>query len=421
MTKPERVLLEKLFRDAVDVVLPSRCVVPYLPDTAGRNIVVIGAGKAAAAMAQIVAERYENAARGLVVTRYGHSLGLNHTGGVTIVEAGHPITDDAGNAAAQRILDLATGCGEDDLGLCLLSGGGSALLALPAKGITLADKQSVTRTLIASGATIDEINCVRKHLSAVKGGRLAIEAYPAPIVTLAISDVSNNDPSVIASGPTTADPTTFADARNILKKFGIEPPPTISHHLNSAEVETPKPADPRLSGRHLHIIATAKQALNAAAHSARMAGYEAIILGDDIQGEARDVARTHALLAREYLTQGKPFALLSGGATTVTISGTGRGGANTEYPLALASSLSGTPGISAIACDTDGIDGSEDNAGAMIFPDTITRAKRLGLNPVSHLENNDSYSFFAPLGDLVVPGPTLTNVNDFRAILIKPQ
>ena len=421
MPKPERALLEKLFRDAVDIVLPSRCVAPYLPDAAAGSTVVVGAGKAAAAMAKTTAEHYGDAVRGLVITRYGHGLGLNRIGGVEIVEAGHPIPDDAGNAAAARILDLVIGCGENDLVLCLLSGGGSALLALPAKGITLADKQSVTHALISSGATIDEINCVRKHLSAVKGGRLAVGAYPAPVVTLAISDVSGDDPSVIASGPTTVDPTTFADARDILTKFAIEPPAAISYYLSAAAVETPKPGDPRLHGGNLHIIAAAKQALDAAAHSARTAGYEAIILGDAIQGEARDVAKTHALLAREYLTQGKPVALLSGGETTVTISGTGGGGPNTEYALALASSLSGAPGISAIACDTDGIDGSEDNAGAMIFPDTLTRAAKLGLDPMSHLENNNSYGFFAPLDDLVIPGPTFTNVNDFRAILIKPQ
>ena len=420
MKNPERELLEQLFRDAIDVVLPSWCVAPYLPAAAG-STVVVGAGKAAAAMAKVAAEHYGDTARGLVITRYGHGLGLERVGGVDIVEAGHPIPDDTGNAAATHILKLVHECGEDALVVCLLSGGGSALLALPAEGISLADKQAVTHALITSGATIDEINCVRKHLSAVKGGRLAIAAYPAPVVTLAISDVSGDDPSVIASGPTTADPTTFADARDILQKFGIEPPPAVSRHLKVAAVETPKPGDPRLRDGRLHIIAAASQALDAAAQSAEAAGYEPIILGDAIQGEARDVAKTHALLAREHLSRDKPVALLSGGETTVTISGTGGGGPNTEYALALAIALSGTPGIFAIACDTDGIDGSEDNAGAMIFPDTLARAKALGLDPEAHLENNDSYGFFAPLEDLVIPGPTYTNVNDFRAILIDPR
>ena len=420
MNEDERELLESLFRSAVDAVLPERCLAPHLPRAPEGRTVVVGAGKASAAMAQVVVDHYGETVSGLVITRYGHGLGTSRISQIDIVEAGHPIPDDAGNLAASRILDLVRGCGRDDLVLCLLSGGGSALLAMPAAGISLDDKQNVTKSLIASGATIDEINCVRKHLSAVKGGRLALVAHPAAVVTLAISDVAGDDPSVIASGPTTADLTTFADARAILNKFDITPPRPIARHLDKALNETPTADDPGLKNTSLHIVASAKQALAAAAQSATERGLEPVVLGDEIQGEAREVARVHAALARDHKARGKAVVLLSGGESTVTIQGSGGGGPNTEYMLALAIELAGEKDIYAIACDSDGIDGSEDNAGAMIFPDTLARANTLGLAPQDYLANNDSYSFFAPLRDLVIPGPTLTNVNDFRAILITP-
>ena len=421
MNEAERELLEGLFKSAVDAVLPERCLGPYLPPAPAGRTVIVGAGKASAAMAQVVVNHYGNSVGGLVITRYGHGLGTNRIGNIDVVEAGHPIPDDAGNLATSRVLDLVQECGPDDLILCLLSGGGSALLTMPAAGLSLDDKQDITKALITCGATIDEINCVRKHLSAVKGGQLALAADPAPVVTLAISDVAGDDPSVIASGPTTADPTTFAIARAILNKFDITPPPLLSRYLDTALNETPKEGDPRLKNTSLHIVASAKQALAAAAQLAADKGFVPVMLGDEVQGEAREVARDHAALARDFKAHGKAVALLSGGETTVTIQGTGGGGPNTEYMLALAIELAGEDGIYAIACDSDGIDGSEDNAGAMIFPDTLARAGELNLAPQVYLANNDSYGFFAPLQDLVMPGPTLTNVNDFRAILVKPE
>ena len=420
MSRPEAELLGEMFRRAVDAVQPSRCLGTHLPDIPAGDLVIIGAGKAATAMARVAVKRYGDTARGVVVTRYGHGQKENRIGSIDVIEAGHPIPDQAGVTAANRILELVRNCGPRDLILCFLSGGGSALLSLPAPGLSLDDKQKVTRALIARGATIGEINCVRKHLSAVKGGRLAAAAHPAPIVTLAISDVAGDDPSVIASGPTVADPTTFTDALGVLEKFGIDPLSHVARHLRRASDETPKPGDPSLEAASFRIVADADRALAAAAHVAEEAGIEPIVLGDAIEGEAREVARAHGVLAREYGARGKASVLLSGGETTVTIQGTGDGGPNTEYALALAIELSGTDGISAIACDTDGIDGSKDNAGAMVFPDTLSRARTLGLEPEKYLDNNDSYGFFALLEDLVKPGPTLTNVNDFRAILIDP-
>lgn len=420
MSRPEAGLLGEMFRRAVDAVQPARCLGAHLPDIPAGDLIIIGAGKAAAAMTRVAVNRYGDTARGVVVTRYGHGQKENRIGSIDVIEAGHPISDQAGVTAANRILELVRNCGPRDLILCFLSGGGSALLSLPAPGLSLDDKQKVTRALIARGATIGEINCVRKHLSAVKGGRLAAAAYPAPIVTLAISDVAGDDPSVIASGPTVADPTTFADALEVMEKFGIDPLSHVARYLRKASDETPKPGDPSLESASFRIVADADRALAAAAHVAEEVGIESIMLGDAIEGEAREVARAHGVLAREYGARGKASVLLSGGETTVTIQGTGDGGPNTEYALALAIELAGTDGISAIACDTDGIDGSRDNAGAMVFPDTLSRARTLGLEPEKYLDNNDSYGFFALLEDLVKPGPTLTNVNDFRAILIDP-
>jgi glycerate 2-kinase len=332
------------------------------------------------------------------------------------------LPDDAGRRAAERVLSLVHGLTADDLVICLLSGGGSALLAVPAPGLSLDDKRQVTETLLRSGATISEINAVRKHLSAVKGGRLALAAQPARILTLAISDVPGDDPSTIASGPTTGDPTTVADAWAILTKYGIQPPPSVTRRLDLAEAETPKPGDPGLSGSTYQEIANARIALDAAAEAARSAGIKALILGDDIEGEARHLGEAHAGMARHVDLAGEPITapavLLSGGETTVTVRGNGHGGRNTEYLLALAIALGGAAGIYALAADTDGIDGTEDNAGAFITPSILERARRLDLDPEGYLARNDSCSFFAALGDLLVTGPTLTNVNDFRAILI---
>ena len=422
MTPPDpRTLLHDLFSAALAAADPARAVPRFLPDPPAGRCMVVGAGKAAAAMARAVETNWRgDPARlsGLVVTRYGHGVPCQR---IEVVEAAHPVPDAAGREAAERILRLVGGLGADDLVLCLISGGGSALLAMPAAGLSLADKQAVNRALLRSGAAIGEMNCVRKHLSAIKGGRLAAAAAPARVVSLLISDVPGDDPAIIASGPTVADPTTVADARAILARYGIEPPAAVRAHLAAAADETPKPGDPRLANSEIHIIARPQDSLEAAAAAAREAGITPVILGDAIEGEAREVARAMAESARQTAREKKaPCVLLSGGETTVTVRGQGRGGRNAEFLLALAIALDGAPGIHALACDTDGIDGSEDNAGALIAPDTLARAAALGLDPQARLDDNDGYGVFSALGDLVMTGPTLTNVNDFRAILILP-
>jgi hydroxypyruvate reductase len=410
-----RALLRTLFDTAVAAVDPAHCVPPALPEPPTGRTVVVGAGKAAAAMARAVEDHWSGPLSGLVVTRYGHTVA---TRAIEVVEAAHPVPDDAGRAAARRILGVVRDLGADDLALCLISGGGSALLALPAKGVELADKQALNRQLLRAGATIGEINCLRKHLSAIKGGRLAAAAAPARVVALLISDVPGDDPSVIASGPTVADPSCFADALAVLDKYGIETP--LRGFLEAADDETPKPGDPRLARAETRLIARPGDALDAAVAAARAAGYTPCVLGDSLEGEARDAAAGHAELARQAVASGRTAAIISGGEFTVTIKGAGRGGPNAEYALALAIALDGLAGVHAIACDTDGIDGSEDNAGAVIGPDTLTRAAALGLDARARLADNDAYGFFEALGDLVVSGPTLTNVNDFRCILISP-
>ena len=413
-----RVLLRALFDAAVSAAAPEICVPPHLPPPPKGRTVVVGAGKGAAAMAAAVEQHWAGPLSGLVVTRYGHGLPTKR---IEVVEASHPVPDAAGSDAARRILQLVQGLGADDLLLCLISGGGSALLALPAPGLQLADKQAVTRALLRSGATIGEINCVRKHLSAIKGGRLGAAAAPARVVSLAISDVPGDDPATIASGPTVADPTSFADARTILAKYGICEPAAAIAHLTAARDETPKPGDPRLANSEFRIVATPQAALEAAAATAHQAGFAAEILGDALEGEARIVGAEHARLALAHAAGGRRLCILSGGETTVTVTGKGRGGRNAEYLFALAIGLDGAPGIHALAADTDGIDGSEDNAGAIIGPDSLARARALGLEAKARLADNDAYGFFAALGDLVVTGPTRTNVNDFRAILIEPR
>ncbi|MGE5466784.1 MAG: glycerate kinase type-2 family protein [Ignavibacteria bacterium] len=424
----QRDFLRRLFDAAIAAVAPAGCLPPYLErlNTAppvGR-LVVVGAGKAAAAMAHAVENQWRgDPARlsGCVVTRYGHGVPCRR---IEVIEAAHPVPDAAGMAAAQRILDAVANLQPVDRVLALLSGGASALLALPAPGLSLADKQSVTRDLLRCGAAIDEINCVRKHLSAIKGGRLALAAQPAPVTTLAISDVPGDDLGVIGSGPTQPDPTTCADALAILDRYGIAAPQAVRARLSSDAAETPKPGDAGFARNESHIVAAPNAALAAAAEAARAAGITPLVLGDRIEGEAREAARVLAGIALSCAESGIPAAapcvILSGGETTVTVRGRGRGGRNAEFLLALALALRGHPRIHAIACDTDGIDGSEDNAGAVMTADTLARARAAGLDARAMLGDNDAYGFFAALGDLVVTGPTRTNVNDFRAILVEP-
>ena len=417
-------LLRGLFDAAVAAADPRRVLAAHLPPkpAPGARCVVVGGGKSAALMAAALEDAWPDVAlEGTVVTRYGHATPTRR---IEVIEAAHPVPDANSERGARRLLERVQGLGPDDLVLALISGGGSALLALGAPGITLADKQAINRALLASGATITEMNAVRKHLSAIKGGRLALAAAPARVVTLAISDVPGDDPAVIASGPTVPDPTTFADARAILARYGIAPPAHVAAHLAVAAEETAKPGSlPRASFR---LIATPLMALAAAAAAARAAGVEPLILGDALEGESREMGTVMAGIARSVRGHAAPLAppavLLSGGETTVTIGAgpAGRGGRNTEFLLGLAVALDGTAGIWAAAGDTDGIDGTEDAAGALIGPGTLSRARALGLDPRAVLAGHDSYSLFAALDMLIRTGPTLTNVNDIRAILIAP-
>ena len=367
-------------------------------------------------MAQTTERHWPVDLSGLVVTRYGHTAECRR---IEILEAAHPVPDVTGTRAAQRLIDLVSPLGADDLVLALISGGGSALLTLPAPGVSLDDKQDINRALLKSGATISEINCVRKHLSAIKGGRLAGFCAPARVTCLMISDVPGDDPSTVASGPTVPDSTTRIEALKILDGYNINTSAAVRSHLESEQSETPKPGDPIFSRVNNIIIAGAAGSLNAAARFARQRGFETIMLGDDLEGEARTLGLTHARLALEpNRAHHSPRLILSGGESTVTVKNNGRGGRNVEYLLGLAIELNGAPNIYALAADTDGIDGTEDNAGAIISPSTLARARTEGLDPSAYLENNDAYSFFEKLGDLLITGPTLTNVNDFRAILI---
>lgn len=415
---PRGFLLD-LFNTAVDAASPHTALAEHLPADTQRRAVVIGAGKAAASMATALEADWQGDLSGLVVTRYEHGEPCER---IEVVEASHPVPDDEGEKVARRTLELVSNLAADDLVICLISGGGSSLLSLPASGITLADKQQVNHQLLKSGAAIDEMNCVRKHLSAIKGGQLARACAPASVITLAISDVPGDDPSVIASGPTVPDATTSADALAILERHNIDVSDAVRSWLHSPDSETVKPGDPVFAHCEFQLIATPAQSLQAARKAAEAAGLHVIYLGDDIEGEAREVAQDHATLALS-VAQGAaptPCLVLSGGETTVTVRGNGRGGRNAEYLLALANALEGTPGVYALAADTDGIDGSEDNAGALLDPSSWERARALGLSPASLLDNNNGYGFFSALGDLVVTGPTRTNVNDFRAILVLP-
>ena len=422
-----RKFLRDLFNAALAAADPYRAIAAALPASVPGRTVVVGAGKASAAMARAFETLWPGPLEGLVVTRHGHAVPCER---IEIVEASHPVPDAAGQDAARRILELAKSLGADDQLVFLVSGGGSALLALPAPGLTLEDKRAVTRTLLRSGATIGEINTVRKHLSAIKGGRLAAAAAPARLITLAISDVPGDDPAVIASGPTVPDPSTFADARSVLSKYRIDEPASVVAHLAAAENETPKPGDPIFANARYTLIASPQQALAAAADKAAAAGVTPIVLSDRIEGEARDIGLMHAAIALqlrdEQLRVGAepvslPAVLLSGGETTVTVRGQGRGGRNSEFLLSLAAALDSADGIAAIACDTDGIDGTEDNAGAILLSDSIARAAAKGVAIKAAMAENDAWGFFHAIDDLIVTGPTLTNVNDFRAILVVPR
>jgi glycerate 2-kinase len=418
MTEPT-ILLRAMFDAAVAAAQSSHCLPPHLPEPPKGRTIVIGAGKASAEMARVLEQHWSGPLEGLVVTRYGYAVPCTR---IDIMESSHPVPDAASVTAAQRILAQVSGLTADDLVICLISGGGSSLMVLPGEGVTLADKQAINRALLASGATIGEMNCVRRHLSSIKGGRLAAACHPARVVTLLISDVPGDDPADIASGPTTADRTTCADALAILKRYQIAMPDGVRALLESGDGESVKPGDARLARSETRMIATPMMALEAAATVARDAGVPVHILGDSIEGEARDVGIVMAGIAGHVARHGQPFAapciLLSGGETTVTVRGNGKGGRNVEFLLSLAVALNSQPGTYAIACDTDGVDGQEEIAGALITPDTLARAWSLGIKPRESLSNNDGHGFFGALGDAVVSGPTLTNVNDFRAIYI---
>ena len=416
-------LLRRMFDAAIASAQPALCIPPFLSSLdvprSGR-LIVIGAGKASAAMARAVEDHWPAPLSGLVVTRYGYSVACER---IEIVEAAHPVPDTAGLVAAERMLRLVQGLSADDLVLCLISGGGSSLLPLPLPGLTLAHKQDVSRALLKSGATISEMNCVRRHLSAIKGGRLAAACHPARVLTLLISDVPGDDPIDIASGPTVADLTSCDDALAIIRRYGIAVPAEVSAVLESGRGESVKPGDPRLAGTEVRMIATPQKALEAAAALALDAGYTPYILGDALEGEARDVGKVLAGIALQVAGRGQPVqapcVLLSGGETTVTVRGDGRGGRNVEWLLAAGIALNGHPRIHALAGDTDGVDGQEEIAGACLGPDSLSRAWALGIRPMDSLANNDGHGFFQALGDSVITGPTLTNVNDFRALLIE--
>ena len=425
MATRSRDLLESLFRSAVAAAHPSRCLPPRLPEPPARGrLIVLAAGKAAGSLTEVAEAHYlarlpQDRLSGIAVTRHGYG---RPTKLIPVVEAGHPVPDEAGLAGAEKMLTIADGAGADDLVLVLLSGGASANLIAPAPGISFADKQAATRAILRSGANIGEFNCVRKHLSRIKGGRLTKHAHPAKVVTLAISDVPGDDPAVIGSGPTVPDPTTLADARAVVAKYRLDLPQAVIHALDNPGNESPKPGDAAFAKTEYRILARPADALAAAQARAQEAGYDCVILGDRLQGEAREVAAAHARLARDYAAQSRRIVILSGGELTVTLRGNGQGGPNQEYALALAIHLDGAKGIAAMAADTDGTDGGrgrpDDPAGAFIDETTLIRARTAGLDPAAFLADNNSTGFFNGIGDLFVPGPTFTNVTDFRAIVV---
>ena len=414
-----RTFLRSMFDAAVTAAMPEQCVPQNLPPKPKGRTIVVGAGKASAAMAQVFEMAWGSPVEGLIVTRYGHAVPCEH---IEIVEAAHPVPDDAGTKGARRMLSMVRGLSPDDLVVALISGGGSALLSLPAEGISAEEKRAVNRALLRSGAPISEMNCVRKHLSAIKGGRLAAAAYPARVVSLVISDVPGDDLAAVGSGPTVADPTTFAFARSIIAKYKIDAPVSVIRHLESAIEETPKPGDYRLANVETRLIASPQKSLEAAAAVSRENGITPIILGDSIEGEAREVGFVMAGIALQSRRFGQPFpppcVMISGGETTVTVRGSGAGGRNVEFLMALALKLDGAPKITALAADTDGVDGAREVAGAFVTADTLIRARAKGIDPWASLSNNDGHGFFESLGDQIITGPTLTNVNDFRAVFI---
>lgn len=422
-----RALLGTLYEAAYTTAHPSTCLPPHLPAVPDNGrIIIIGAGKGSAAMAVAAENHYidnglGDKISGLISTRHGFGL---PTKIIEILEAGHPVPDGNSIIGAQRAIDLAKSAGPNDLVLCLLSGGASAIWAAPVEGVTFEIKQQLTKQLLKSGAPISEMNCVRKHLSQIKGGKLAAAVYPAKLLTLAISDVPGDHPDEIGSGPTVADRSTLADARAVLQRWKIEPAPEVAAALQNEKNETLKSGDPKLAASEYKIVAAPKASIEAAAAIARKHGYRVELLGDSLEGEARDVGRAHAEMALKAKQKGEKLAIMSGGELTVTVRGNGAGGPNQEYALGLAIALGGTPGISGLAGDTDGIDGGGGNAGdpagAYVFPDTLARAQGLNLNAAKFMENNDSTGFFSPLGDLILCGPTQTNVNDFRVILVDP-
>ena len=417
-----RELLTRLFEAAIEAAQPGHCLRHFLPEAPRGRLLVIGIGKASASMAKAFEDHWSGPFTGLALTRYGYQLPCER---FEVIEAAHPGPDEAGLLASQRIMAMVSGLTADDTVLFLISGGGSALLTLPYEGISLADKQAVNRALLRSGANICEMNVIRRHLSAIKGGRLAAACHPARVISLLISDVPDDSPVDIASGPTVADPTTCGDALALVKRYGMNLPPSAMAVLESGRGESIKPGDARLARTETHLITTPQMALEAAAQVARTAGITPYILGDSIEGEARDVGKVMAGLARQVATHQQPFTppcvLLSGGETTVTLRGKGRGGRNVEFLLSLGISLDGLEGVYALAGDTDGVDGVEEIAGAYLAPDSLQRAWAKGIHPKEALADNDGHGFFSALGDSIVTGPTLTNVNDFRAILIQPR
>lgn len=418
MTDPEK-LLRAMFQAAVEAALPEKSVPRFMPSKPKGRTIVVGAGKASAAMAKVFEEHWDGPLEGMIVTRYGHGAKTRH---IRVVEAAHPVPDAAGAAAAAEMLASVKGLTSDDLVVALISGGGSALLSLAADGISADDKRAVNKALLASGAPIHEMNCIRKHLSRIKGGRLAAAAYPARVETLVISDVPGDDVSAVASGPTVADPTSYEDARAIISKYAIAIPNSVRRHFDAGVDETPKPGDPRLSTAQTRLIASPQTSLEAAAAVASAYGVTPLILGDALEGEAREVGYVMAGIARQVRHFGQPVrppsVLISGGETTVTVKGNGFGGRNVEFLLGLAIKLAGAENIHALAADTDGIDGAREVAGAVVKPDTLSRARSIAMDPWDMLLRNDAHTFFERLGDQVITGPTLTNVNDFRAILV---
>jgi len=414
-----RTILREMFDAAIQAARPEACIPPHLPAPPRGRTIVIGAGKASAAMAQALEAHWPGELSGLVVTRYGYAVPCQR---IEIVEAAHPVPDQAGLTAARRMLERIGGLTADDLVICLMSGGASSLLPLPAAGLDLAAKQQINRELLRCGATIGEMNCLRRHLSAIKGGRLAAACHPARVVNLLISDVPGDRPTDIGSGPTVPDPSSCAEALEIVDRYRIALPAPARHLLESGEGESVKPGDERVAGVETHLVATPQMALLAAAGVAARHGIKPVVLGDSLEGEAREVGITMAGIAmqvsRHHQPSRPPCVLLSGGETTVTLRGDGRGGRNVEFLLSLAIALQAQAGTWALAGDTDGVDGAEEIAGALIGPDTLSRAWAAGINPRAALEANDGHGFFASLGDSVVTGPTLTNVNDFRAVMV---